>query len=51
VKYQGSDYPLTKIGEKTFAYGSANENPIVFVKGKSGKIELILTGLYAAKKQ
>ena len=40
----------TKSGERKFTYGAQNENEIVFVPGKSGKIELIFMGLYGAKR-
>jgi hypothetical protein len=32
------------------AFGAQNENEIVFVPGKSGKIEFLFTELYGAKK-
>ena len=50
VKYEGKDYVMTKSGERKFTYGAQNENEIVFVPGKSGKIELMFFQLYGAKK-
>jgi hypothetical protein len=41
---------MTKSGERKFTFGANNENEVVFVPGKSGKIEFIFTGLYAAKR-
>jgi CubicO group peptidase (beta-lactamase class C family) len=50
VKTEGKEYLMTKSGEKKFNYGDQNENEIVFVPGKSGKIDLIFLGLYGAKR-
>ncbi|HKY43042.1 MAG TPA: serine hydrolase [Pyrinomonadaceae bacterium] len=50
VKADGKEYALTKSGERKFTYGAQNENEIVFVPGKSGKIEFLFTVLYGAKK-
>jgi CubicO group peptidase (beta-lactamase class C family) len=50
VKTEGKEYLLTKTGDKKFTYGDQNENEIVFVPGKSGKIDLIFMGLYGAKR-
>lgn len=50
VKTDGKEYLMTKSGERKFTYGAQNENEIVFVPGKSGKIELIFMGLYGAKR-
>lgn len=50
VKTDGKDYLMTKSGDRKFTYGDQNENEIVFVPGKSGKIELIFMGLYGAKR-
>jgi hypothetical protein len=50
VKYEGQQYQLTRSGERKFTFGSQNENEIVFVPGKSGKIEFLFTELYGAKK-
>ena len=51
VKADGKEHEMTKIGERKFTFGAQNENEIVFVRGKSGKIELIFMGLYGAKKK
>lgn len=50
VKFDGKDYALTKSGARKFTFGAQNENEVVFVQGKSGKMDLIFTGLYGAKK-
>jgi CubicO group peptidase (beta-lactamase class C family) len=50
VKYEGKDYLLIKTGERKFTFGSNNENEIVFVPGKSGKIGFLFSELYGAKK-
>lgn len=50
VKNEGTDYALTASGERKFSFGSANENELVFVQGKSGRIEFIFSELYSAKK-
>jgi len=50
VKSDGKEYAMTKTGERKFTYGDQNENEIVFVADKSGKINLIFMGLYGAKK-
>lgn len=50
VKYEGKDYAMTKSGERKFTFGAQNENELVFVPGKSGKIEFMFTELYGAKK-
>ena len=41
---------MTKTGERKFTFGANNENEVVFVPGKNGKIDYIFTGLYAAKR-
>jgi hypothetical protein len=41
---------MTKTGDKKFAFGAQNENEVVFVPGKSGKIEFLFFELYGAKK-
>ena len=46
----GNEHPLTKSGERKFTFGANNENELVFVPGKTGKIEYLFTELYAAKK-
>lgn len=50
VKTDGKEYLMTKTSDRKFTYGDRNENEIVFVRGKSGKIDLIFMGLYAAKR-
>ena len=50
MKFDGKDYPMTKTGERKFTFGANNENEVVFAPGKSGKIDFIFTGLYAAKR-
>ena len=50
VKTDDKEYEMTKTGERKFTFGAQNENEVVFVPGKSGKIELIFVGLYGAKK-
>jgi len=50
VKADGKEDALTKSGERKFTYGAQNENEIVFVPGKNGKIEFLFTILYGAKK-
>jgi hypothetical protein len=52
VVYQKAfkEHAMTKSGERKFTYGAQNENEIVFVPGKSGKIEFLFTVLYGAKK-
>lgn len=50
MKFDGKEYPMTKTGDKKFTFGAQNENEIVFVPGKSGKIEFLFTELYGAKK-
>jgi hypothetical protein len=50
VTFDGKEYALTKTGEKKFSFGAQNENEIVFVPGKRGKIEFLFTQLYGAKK-
>jgi CubicO group peptidase (beta-lactamase class C family) len=50
VKIDGNEHQLTKSGERKFTFGANNENDLVFVPGKSGKVEYLFTELYAAKK-
>jgi CubicO group peptidase (beta-lactamase class C family) len=50
MKFDGKEYLMTKSGDKKFTFGDRNENEIVFVLGKSGKTDLIFTGLYGAKR-
>ena len=50
VKIDGNEHQLTKSGDRKFTFGANNENELVFVPGKSGKVEYLFTELYAAKK-
>jgi hypothetical protein len=50
VKFDGKESTMTKTGDKKFTFGAQNENEIVFVPGKSGKIEFLFFELYGAKK-
>ena len=50
MKFDGKEHAMTKTGDKKFTFGPQNENEVVFVTGKSGKIDLIFTGLYGAKR-
>ena len=50
VKTDGKEYLMTKSGDRKFTYGEQNDNEIVFVPGRSGKIDLIFMGLYGAKR-
>ena len=50
VKVDSNEHALTKSGERKFTFGAQNENELVFVPGKSGKIEFLFTELYGAKK-
>lgn len=50
VKVDGNESQLTRSGERSFTFGANNENELVFVAGKSGKIEYLFTQLYAAKR-
>ena len=50
LKLDGSEYSLTKSGERKFTFGAQNENEMVFVPGKSGKIDFVFSELYAAKR-
>ena len=50
VKIDGNEHQLTKSGDRKFTFGANNENEVVFVPGKNGKIEFIFTGLYGAKR-
>ncbi len=51
MKTEGKEFVMTKSGERKFTFGEQNENEVVFVSGKSGKIDLIFMGLYGAKKK
>jgi CubicO group peptidase (beta-lactamase class C family) len=50
LKLEGKEYLLTKSGERKFTYGEQNEEELVFVRGKSGRIDFVFTGLYGAKR-
>ncbi len=50
MKFDGKEWAMTKSGERKFTFGAQNENEVVFVPGKSGKIEFLFTELYGAKK-
>jgi len=50
VKFDEKDYAMTKSGERKFTFGAQNENEVVFVPGKDGKIHFLFTELYGAKK-
>jgi hypothetical protein len=50
MKFDGKEHQMTKTGERKFTFGANNENEVVFAPGKSGKIDFIFTGLYAAKR-
>ena len=50
LKLDGTDFLLTKSGDRKFTFGASNENEMVFVPGKSGKIEFVFSELYAAKR-
>jgi CubicO group peptidase (beta-lactamase class C family) len=50
VKVDGKEHELRKSGDRKFTYGAQNENEIVFVPGNSGKIDLMFTQLYGAKR-
>src|SRR6185369_835118 len=50
MNFDGKDSVMTKTGEKKFTFGEQNENEVVFVTGKSGKIEFLFFELYGAKK-
>jgi hypothetical protein len=51
MKFDGKDYVMTKSGDRKFTFGEQNENEVVFVPGKSGKIEFLFTELYGARKK
>jgi hypothetical protein len=50
LKLEGKEYLLTRSGDKKFTYGDQNEEELVFVPGKSGRIDFVFTGLYSAKR-
>src|SRR5678815_2983842 len=50
MKFDEKDYAMTKSGERKFTFGAQNENEVVFVAGKDGKVHFLFTELYGAKK-
>jgi CubicO group peptidase (beta-lactamase class C family) len=50
LKLDGKEHPLTKSGDKKFSFGDNNENELVFVRGRSGKIDFLFSELYSAKR-
>jgi CubicO group peptidase (beta-lactamase class C family) len=50
VKFDDKEYAATRSGQRKFTFGAQNENEIVFVPGKDGKIRFLFTELYGAKK-
>ena len=50
LKVDGSEHVMTKSGDRKFTFGAQNENELVFVPGKNGKIQFLYTEIYAAKK-
>ena len=50
VKFDGTDYEMTKSGDRKFTFGAQDLNELVFVRGKDGKIGFLFTELYGAKK-
>ena len=50
VKVDGNEQVMTKSGDRKFTFGAQNENELVFVPGKNGKIQFLYTEIYAAKK-
>src|SRR5687768_13908469 len=45
VKVDGSEHLLTKSGDRKFTYGAQDENELVFVPGKNGKIGFLFSEL------
>lgn len=50
MKFDGQEFTMTKSGERKFTFGAQNENEVVFVPGKDGKIRFLFTELYGATK-
>jgi CubicO group peptidase (beta-lactamase class C family) len=50
IKFDGNEHALTKSGDRKFTFGAQNENELVFVPGKNGKIGFLFTELYGAKR-
>ena len=49
LKFDGTETPLTRIGENKFAAGSEGEE-IAFVRGADGRAEYLFNGLYSARR-
>lgn len=47
---KGQEVELKKIGDHTFLYGSHDENIVIFVADKTGRIEYAFDGMYASRK-
>lgn len=45
VRFDGAEHQLSKSGERKFTFGSANENELIFVPGRNGKIEFLFSQL------
>src|SRR5215510_1806316 len=43
VKNEGPEYLLPAKGDRKFSFGKDNENELVFLPGKSGKIEFVFS--------
>jgi len=50
VKFDGKEHALTKSGDRKFTFGAQNQNELVFVTGKNGKIGFLFTELYGARR-
>ena len=50
VKVDGNESLMTKSGDRKFTFGAQNENELVFVPGRNGKIQFLYTEIYAAKR-
>ncbi|HEY2961190.1 MAG TPA: hypothetical protein VGJ37_02170 [Pyrinomonadaceae bacterium] len=50
VKVDGNEHAMTKSGDRKFTFGAQNENKLVFVPDRNGKIDFIFTELYGAKR-
>ena len=46
----GTEHLRTAKGDRKFSFGKDNENELVFVPGKSGKIEFVFSELYSSKR-
>ena len=49
VKFDGNESALTKSGDRKFTFGAQNQNELVFVPGKNGKIGFLFTELTARR--